>query len=73
MLLRARQAPTVGILVCGSKNDRTARYALDGSAQPLAVMSYTYEALPFAEKANLPSPDAITAALEHEPEILPRV
>lgn len=68
-----RQAPTVGILVCGSKNARTVRYALDGSAQPLAVTSYTYEALPHDEKATLPSPDAITAALEHDSETLPGV
>ncbi|MEA5455468.1 PDDEXK nuclease domain-containing protein [Sinomonas sp. JGH33] len=58
-------APTVGILVCGSKNDRTVRYALDGSTQPLAVTSYTYETLPAEEKAALPSPAAITAALAH--------
>ncbi|MFJ6419232.1 YhcG family protein [Paeniglutamicibacter sp. NPDC091659] len=61
-----RQAPTVGILVCGSKNARTVRYALDGSTQPLAVTSYTYDALPIDEKATLPSPAAITAALEHD-------
>lgn len=67
MLRLPRQAPTVGILVCGSKNDRTVRYALDGSAQPLTVTSYTYEALPVDERATLPSPEAITAALEHEP------
>ena len=62
-----RQAPTVGILVCGSKNERTVRYALDGSAQPLTVTSYTYEALPVDEQATLPSPAAITAALKHDP------
>lgn len=71
MLRLPRQAPTVGILACGSKNERTVRYALDGSAQPLAVTSYTYEALPVAEKATLPSPDAITAALERDTDILP--
>ncbi|WP_404287760.1 hypothetical protein [Glutamicibacter arilaitensis] len=49
--------------MCGSKNDRTVRYSLDGSARPLAVPFYTYEALPVDEKAALPSPDAITAAL----------
>ena len=32
----ARQRPAVGILVCGSKNGHTVRYALDGAAQPLA-------------------------------------
>lgn len=62
-----RQAPTVGILVCGSKNQRTVRYALDGSTQPLAVTSYTYDALPVDEQATLPSPATITAALEHDP------
>jgi predicted nuclease of restriction endonuclease-like (RecB) superfamily len=67
MLRLPRQAPTVGILVCGSKNERTVRYALDGSAQPLTVTSYTYEALPVDEQATLPSPEAITAALEHDP------
>lgn len=57
-------APTVGILVCGSKRDRTVRYALDGSSQPIAVTSYTYDALPAEEQAALPSPEAITTALE---------
>lgn len=27
--------PTGGILVCGSKNERTVRHALNGSSQPL--------------------------------------
>lgn len=59
-----RQRPAVGILVCGSKNDHTVRYALDSAAQPLAVTSYTYEALPAAEQKSLPSPEAILTALE---------
>ncbi|QOT19932.1 YhcG family protein [Paenarthrobacter sp. YJN-5] len=67
MLRLPRQAPTVGILVCGSRNERTVRYALDGSAQPLTVTSYTYEALPADERETLPSPAAITAALENDP------
>ncbi|MDJ0321988.1 PDDEXK nuclease domain-containing protein [Pseudarthrobacter sp. PS3-L1] len=57
-------APTVGILVCGSKHEPTVRYALDGSSQPVAVASYTYETLPQKEREALPSPEAITAALE---------
>lgn len=57
-------APTVGILVCGSKHEPTVRYALDGSSQPIAVTSYTYDTLPPAEREALPSPEAITAALE---------
>ena len=69
MLRLPRQAATVGILVCGSRNERTVRYALDGSTQPLAVASYTYEALPAEEQSALPSPAAIAAALEHDPSI----
>ncbi|MEG9250199.1 PDDEXK nuclease domain-containing protein [Arthrobacter sp. Soc17.1.1.1] len=68
-----RQATTVGILVCGSKNARTVRYALEGSTQPLAVSSYTYDALPANEQATLPSPAAITAALEHETLDVPHI
>lgn len=63
-LRQPRMAPTVGILVCGSKHEPTVRYALEGSAQPIAVTSYTYDTLPAEEKASLPSPDAITAALD---------
>ncbi|MBG6185418.1 putative nuclease of restriction endonuclease-like (RecB) superfamily [Arthrobacter sp. CAN_A214] len=59
-----RQRPPVGILVCGAKNEHTVRYALDGAAQPLAVASYTYDALPEAEQDALPSPEAIVTALE---------
>ena len=57
-------APNAGILVCRSKHEPTVRYALDGSFQPIAVTSYTYETLPADERATLPSPPAITAALE---------
>lgn len=59
-----RQRPAVGILVCGSKNEHTVRYALDGAAQPLTVASYTYEALPEEEQQALPSPQALVSALE---------
>lgn len=66
MLRFPSQTPTGGILVCGSKNDRKVCYALDGSTQPLAVSSYTYEALPEEKKITLPSPETIAAALETE-------
>ncbi len=41
----------------------------DGSTQPLAVSSYTYDALPQEEKTTLPSPEAIAAALEVERDL----
>lgn len=38
---RDRHAPTVGILLCAARNDRVVRYALAGSAHPIAVADYT--------------------------------
>ena len=55
-------APSVGILVYGSKNDRTVRYILDRSTSPMAVSEYTYESLPEPEKAALPDADELAAA-----------
>jgi len=63
-----RQLPAVGILVCGSKNQHTVRYAVDGAAQPLSVTAYTYEKLPEAEQQALPSPEAIVNALDLDDE-----
>jgi hypothetical protein len=41
---------------------------LDGSAQPLAVASYSYDTLPEAEQQALPSPEAIVIALDLDNE-----
>ena len=60
----ALHAPTVGILMCTDRNDTVVRYALSGSAQPMAVAGYTYDALPPAERAALPSDTRVAAALE---------
>jgi predicted nuclease of restriction endonuclease-like (RecB) superfamily len=56
--------PTVGILICGSHNDRTVRYALSQSASPMAVSTYSYDTLPPAEQEGLPSAEQISAALD---------
>lgn len=45
---------TVGILICGSKNDHTVRYSQGHSTSPMAVSAYTYEQLPAADKALVP-------------------
>lgn len=62
-LRRAAHAPTVGILICGDRNDHTVRYALSRSGSPMAVSTYTYDALPLTEKDALPDADELTAAL----------
>lgn len=56
--------PTVGILICGSRNDRTVRYALGRTASPMAVSTYAYDALPAAERHVLPDAEQIAAALD---------
>lgn len=57
-------APTVGILVCGSKNNATVRYALSATTSPVAVSAFTYETLPSAEQAALPDEAALGKLLE---------
>jgi len=57
-------APTVGILLCAGRNDNVVRYSLAGSDQPLAVADYTYEALPDAIRAAVPTEAELVAALD---------
>ncbi|ANP74832.1 PDDEXK nuclease domain-containing protein [Cryobacterium arcticum] len=67
-LRREAHAPTVGILICGDRNDHTVRYALGRAGSPMAVSTYTYESLPAAEKQVLPDADELTAALGWDTE-----
>lgn len=62
-LRRPAHQPTVGILICGSRNDHTVRYALSRANSPMAVSTYTYDRLPAAEQAALPDAATLTAAL----------
>ncbi len=55
---------TVGILICGTKNDRSVRYSLGRSTSPMAVAAYTYDKLPAAEKHALPNEGHLVAALD---------
>ena len=63
-LRRETHADTVGILICGSKNDHTVRYSLGRATSPMAVASYTYDALPADVRDELPDADRLTAALD---------
>ncbi|MGW9552427.1 PDDEXK nuclease domain-containing protein [Citricoccus zhacaiensis] len=68
LLKREAHAPTVGILICGSKNDHTVRYALGRSTSPLAVSAYTYDQLPAADRNLVPAEDQLIAALDALPD-----
>jgi hypothetical protein len=61
---RELHRPTVGILICGSRNEHTVRYALGQASAPLAVSTHTYETLPAAEQQALPYATQIIAALD---------
>ena len=62
-LRKEAHAPTVGILICGDRNEHTVRYALGRSGSPMAVSTYTYDSLPPSEKNALPDADELTSAL----------
>lgn len=64
MLRRDYHNETVGILICGTKNDRSVRYSLGRSTSPMAVAAYTYDKLPAAEQRALPNEGHLVAALE---------
>lgn len=64
-----RHAPTVGILLCTqAPKEQSVRYALAGTAAPMAVASYTYDRLPPEEQAVLPDAATLTAALAQHPD-----
>jgi predicted nuclease of restriction endonuclease-like (RecB) superfamily len=58
-----KHQPTIGILLVADKNDTVVRYALAGTAQPLAVSRYELTAE--TQKA-LPDEETITRAFEEE-------
>ncbi|TVU64732.1 DUF1016 domain-containing protein [Paenarthrobacter nitroguajacolicus] len=64
MLRREHHNETIGILICGTKNDRSVRYSLGRSTSPMAVAAYTYDKLPADEKKALPNEGHVVAALE---------
>jgi hypothetical protein len=69
MLGRDHHNETIGILICGTRSDRSVRYSLGRSTSPMAVAAYTYDKLPPAERQALPDEGHIVAALERaEPD-----
>jgi len=60
-------APTIGLLLCRSKNRLVAEYALAGIEKPIGVAEYQLvRALPKPLDTNLPSIEAIEAELERD-------
>ncbi|WP_051441981.1 PDDEXK nuclease domain-containing protein [Arthrobacter sp. H14] len=61
---RAAHGATVGILICGSKNEHSVRYALGRSDSPMAVSTYTYDSLPVEEQKAVPGESELSAAFD---------
>lgn len=60
----AIHAPTVGILLCASRNEATVRYTLGDNTAPMAVANFTD--VPGLEKLHLPAPEELTAILDEQ-------
>jgi predicted nuclease of restriction endonuclease-like (RecB) superfamily len=62
---REQHNRTVGILLCAGRNETTVRYALQSTAAPMAVATFTYDELPGEERAALPPEGVVARALAH--------
>ena len=57
--------PSIGIIICKSKNRTIVEYALKSTDRPIGVATYNmYDKLPEAMKTLLPEPDEIARRLE---------
>ena len=64
---REDDAPTIGLLLCKSKNEVVAEYALGDKSQPMGVSEYKLiESLPADLQTNLPSIEQIEQELTGE-------
>ena len=54
VLRRGHHNETIGILICGTKNDRSVRYSLGRATSPMAVAAYTYDNLPPGRTTGTP-------------------
>lgn len=66
-LKHPQDGPTIGLLLCSSKNKVVAEYALRNKAQPIGVAAYQLvESLPPELQGNLPSIEQIERELAHK-------
>lgn len=72
LLRHPGDAPTIGLLLCRSKDNVMAEWALSGMSKPIGISNYTtklVEKLPKEYKGKLPTIEEIETELE-KPEIL---
>lgn len=69
LLRHSDDKPTIGLLLCKSKNDVVVKYALDGYRRPIGVAQWETQltrSLPDDLKGSLPSIAEIEAELKEE-------
>ena len=59
-----RHSPTIGLVLCTDRSENVVRYSLAGSTSALAVASYTYDSLPTAARAAVPTDSELAAAAD---------
>lgn len=66
-LKRPDDNPTIGLLVCKSKDNTIAQYALEGSSQPIGISAYDLEKLyPTKVEGLIPTIEEIESKLNEE-------
>jgi predicted nuclease of restriction endonuclease-like (RecB) superfamily len=69
-LRHATDAPTIGLMLCQSKNRVLAEYALRGIDKPIGIADYDFtRALPESLESALPSIESLEAELAKAPEL----
>lgn len=69
LLRRDRDDPTIGIILCKTKDKTTVEYALQGSQQPIGVSTYQMQSqLPLSFQENLPTVEQLEMELSHAVE-----
>lgn len=68
-LKKEEDNPTIGLLICKTKDNIEARYSLESSSQPIGISEYTLsDLLPKNLKSSLPSIEEIEKELSQEGE-----
>lgn len=66
-LKKAGDNPTIGLLICKTKDNIEAKYSLESSSQPIGISEYTYsKLLPDDFKSSLPSIEEIERELNQD-------
>lgn len=67
MLKRPDDNPTIGLLICKSKDNTIAQYALEGSSQPIGISAYDLEKLyPTKVEGLIPTIEEIECKLNEQ-------